>query len=201
MKKILAGVLTLMIAVMTGNGLYANELGISLYEFINTTENITAKYEYPSMKISMNSANKKLLPAHTPVVIINNSLVTTKNIVSGDKLSFTVLQDVKDRNGNILIKSGSPVEANLTFEKTERIGKSGKLTISDFHTTAVDGSYIPLASTISVAPDDKEVLSITLSILLCPLFLLMKGQHAEIPEGYTKTIYTHSDVYVKTEVL
>lgn len=41
------------------------------------------------------------------------------------------------------------------------------------------------------------VISVVLSVLICPLFLLMKGDDAQVPAGITKTAYTVSDVYVK----
>lgn len=39
-------------------------------------------------------------------------------------------------------------------------------------------------------------LSIVLSIIICPLFLLMKGGEATLPPNTTKTVYTVTDVYV-----
>lgn len=201
MKKILSLLMICSFIAISNTPLFADDINDSLHNFINTTENIQAKYEYPSMKLLVASEHKTTLSAHTPVVIINNSTISTQDIVSGDKVSFSVLNDVTDKNNKVLIKSGAPVEANILFEKTDRLGKSGKITITDFHTTAVDGSYVPLSSTISVAPEDKEILSITLSVLICPLFMLMKGKHAQVPEGFTKTVYTFSDVYIKTNLI
>lgn len=78
------------------------------------------------------------------------------------------------------------------------MGKSGEITVSDFHTTAVDGTYIPLSATVSAKPDDKMVTSIVLSVHICPLFLLMKGEEAQLNSGATKTAYTVLDTYIKT---
>lgn len=47
-------------------------------------------------------------------------------------------------------------------------------------------------------PDDKMTVSIVLSVLICPLFLLMKGDEAQVPAGTTKTAYTITDTYIKT---
>ena len=81
------------------------------------------------------------------------------------------------------------------------IGRSGELTVNDFHTTAVDGTYIPLSGSVSAKPDDKMTLSVVLSVLICPLFLLMHGDDARLPVGSTKTAYTITDTYVKTNRL
>lgn len=170
----------------------------SLYDFIKTTENIQASYKYPSMKISSKTAGKVTLPAHTPIVIRCTETISTKYVLNGETVNFAVVSDVKDSNGNILIKSGTPVTAEITFAKSKgMIGKSGEITVNDFHTTAVDGTYIPLSGSVSARPDDKMTLSIVLSVLICPLFLLMKGEDAQVPAGTTKTAYTVSDVYIK----
>ena len=52
--------------------------------------------------------------------------------------------------------------------------------------------YIVLSS----QGEDRMVLSIVLSVVICPLFLLMDGDTAMIPVGTTKTVYTVSDIYI-----
>lgn len=170
----------------------------NLNEFIKTTENIIAGYTYPSMRQSVKTPEKVSLPSHTPIVIRCNNTIDTKNVVSGSNVDFSIVNDVKGSSGEILIKAGTPVTAQISFKKDKSaLGKSGELTISDFHTLAVDGSYVPLSGTLSSNPDDKMTLSIVLSVLLCPLFLLMKGEDAQVLAGTTKTVYTTSTIYIK----
>ena len=170
----------------------------SLSDFLKTTDKIKASYSYPSMILASNGTGKSILPAHTPIIIRCEETITTKDIVSGGTVHFSVVNDVKNSNGTILIKAGSPVSAQISFSRDNGlIGRSGQLTISDFHTIAVDGSYIPLSGTVSANPDDKMALSVVLSVLICPLFLLMKGDEARLPAGTTKTAYTISETYIK----
>ena len=183
---------------LTQTGTVASVKSGSLYEFIKSCDKINAVFEYPSMRLAANISDKKSLAAHTPVVIRTNNEINTGNITSNDKINFYVVDDIKDDSGNIFIKSGSPVEASVTFEKRGNIGKSGKITITDLHTNAVDGTYVPLSSSIIANPDDKMVLSIILSVCICPLFLLIKGEEALVPAGTTKTLYTVSEVFIKT---
>ena len=174
----------------------------NLYSFIKNTDKITARYAYPSMKLASASIGQEKLPAHTPIIIRCNETITTRDVVDGGTVNFSVLSDVKSQDGNILISAGTPVTATISFSSPKgMIGKSGTITINDFHTTAVDGSYIPLSSSISARPDDKLATSIVLSVLICPLFLLMKGEDAQVPAGTTKTAYTVSDAYVKVTKL
>lgn len=173
---------------------------MTLSEFLKTTNHkqVEAKMTYPSMpKLAMNASGLRL-PANTPIIIRCDETITTNDVVSGTTVKFSVLQDVKGANGVVLVKAGSPVTAQITFAKKRgRIGGSGQITISDFHTTAVDGTYIPLSGTVSQNPDDKMVLSVCLGVLICPLFLLMRGEDAQVPAGTTKTSYTAAEVYIK----
>lgn len=173
----------------------------TLYQFMKDNKEFTANFEYSSYIATTNAAGKKLLPAHSPVMIKNLTEINTKNIKSGDTVTFIVAQDVTDENGHVLIKAGTSVNANIDFQAKTYIGRSAKITVNDFHTKSVDNSYIPLSTVITEEPDDKMVLSIVLSVLLCPLFLLMKGKEAKIPAGTLKTVYTISDVYIKPQVI
>lgn len=170
----------------------------NLHDFIKNTEEVSAYYNYPSMKLASASSGQLKLPAHTPIVIRCDETISTRDIISGGTVKFSVVGDVRSTSGKVLIAAGTPVSATISFSSPSgMIGKSGTIAINDFHTDAVDGSYVPLSSSISANPDDKMTISIVLSVLVCPLFLLMKGDDAQVPAGTTKTAYTVSDVYVK----
>ena len=174
----------------------------TLYDFLKNNENIKASYKYPSMKLTSRTEGKTKLSANTPVILKNRYTVSTKTLVSGNSILFTVLDDVKDETGTILIKAGTPATAEITFvEYKGLIGRSGEIEINDFHTTAIDGSYVALSGSLSANPDNKRALSIILSIFVCPLFLLMEGDEAQIAAGTTKTVYTALDTYINTERL
>ncbi len=173
----------------------------TLYDFMQNTKDIKASYTYPSMKTSSNIEGTVKLPANTPVILKNRNTISTKFIVNGTSVPFTVADDVKDETGTVLIKAGTPASAKITFvEYKKAIGRSGEIQISDFHTTAVDGSYVPLSGTLSSNPDNRMVLSIVLSAVICPLFLLMEGREAEVSAGTTKTVYTAIDTHINTDI-
>ena len=170
----------------------------TLYDFLKSTKNIEASYSYPSMKLAAATTGSSTLAAHTPIVIRCTDTITTRDIVSGGTVDFAVVSDIKDANGKVLVKAGTPATAQITFSKPRgRIGQSGEVTVSDFHTTAVDGTYVPLSGSVSARPDDKMVLSVCLGILICPLFLLMRGEDAQLPAGTTKTVYTVTSTQIK----
>lgn len=172
----------------------------SLSEFLKSTDKIEARMDYPSMRIASNvkgKVNSVKLPSMTPLVIRATETISTQDIVSGSVVNFAVVSDVKDKNGNVLIKAGAPVTAQISFSKKRGfIGIAGDLTVSDFHVTAVDGTYVPLVGNVSQKGEDKIVLSVVLSVLVCPFFLFMKGEDAKLPAGTTKPAYTATDVYI-----
>ena len=206
LKKTIAGFLLFTICSMftspLASSVCANEEQESLYSFLKSTDKIEASYTYPSMVLAAAGNGKSVLAAHTPIMIRCEEEITTRDLVSGSNVNFSVVGDIKDSNGNILIKSGTPVTATISFSKSKgMIGKSGELTVTDFHTTAIDRTYVPLSGSVSARPDDKMTLSIVLSVLICPLFLLMKGEEAQLPVGATKTAYTITYLYNKPEIL
>lgn len=207
LKKIFsASLISIMLIMLTpySNNLIAGSREESLAEFLKTTENIQASMKYPGMKLAMNYNNKpsQKLDAMTPIVIKAVENISTKDIVNGSIINFAVLNDVKTKNGTLAIKANSPVTAQITFAKKKSfIGMAGDLTVSDFHTTTVDGTYVPLVGNLSQKGDDKIVLSVVLSVLICPLFLFLKGEDAKVTAGTTKPAYTASDVYFNPAAL
>lgn len=168
----------------------------TLSEFLKNNDNIESSYTYPSMP-KQKVTNMVVLPARTPVTLRSLREISTDKITSGESVNFEVLQDVKDKFGNIIISAGTPATAQIIFAKETggNMGKAGKLEVSDFHTMTVDGRYIPLSGSLSSQGEDRMILSIVLSVLFCPLFLLMDGDSAVVPAGTTKTVYTVSDLY------
>ncbi len=199
-KKIITSILLLFFSISYTSSTFAQN-NMTLYEFLNTTDEIKASYKYPSMKLAdtSNTNGKSLLKAHTPIIIKCAETITTKNIVSGGEVKFVIPSNITSPDGKILISAGTPVTAQISFAQDKGfVGKSGELTVTDFHTTAVDGTYIPLSGSISARPDDKMTVSIILSVLVCPLFLLMKGNEAQLTIGTAKTAYTVTNVYINT---
>ncbi|MDR1327267.1 MAG: hypothetical protein LBJ74_02535 [Heliobacteriaceae bacterium] len=173
----------------------------NLKEFLQEFDEVTVKYEYPSLKIAAANPYGTVLPAGTPVVLRVMDTISSESLVTGSNVSFQIMQDVIV-NDKVLIKSGAIANAQVSFAKRKNFaGNAGEITISDFSTRAVDGSFVPLTATINAQGNDKLVLSWGLGLFICPLFLLMKGDDGMIPAGTTKSVYTMADVSVKAESL
>jgi len=173
----------------------------SLLDYLKQHPNATLEYIYPKAQqvASAPVANGKTLtlPGGVPVNIRILETISSQDLESGATVRFSVLNDVV-RDGVVIIKNGTMGRATIsTGKKAGYIGKGGKITISDFSVDAIDGTVIPLSATIQSEGDDKLVASVVLSLFLCPLFLLMKGEQAVLPAGTQKTVFTSGEVQVK----
>ena len=121
----------------------------------------------------------------TPVVVKTSGVVTSNSV--GD-IQAIVDQDVVS-GGTVVIKSGTPVVVKATFEKNGATGKPGKIILSGATTTAVDGKTIVLNCGMEEKGKGKGGLAWGLGIgtgcvtLVGLLFLLIKGNSAELPAG------------------
>jgi hypothetical protein len=174
---------------------------VSLQAYIKAHPQIEVEYRYSNHakpKLADGAVAQKVkLPANSPIVIRLIDTVNGDDLGQGATVNFSVVGDVKVGN-TVVIKSGSRAQAQVAItDDSALVGQAGKITISDFGVIAVDGSFIPLQGTMSSTGKDKMVLSVALTIFICPLFLLMKGGEATFPAGMEKTTYTSTEAEIQ----
>lgn len=119
-----------------------------------------------------------------------NKTISAESQVAGNTVYFTVANDVKDSQGNVEIKANTQASGTVTeVSPMRRIGRSAYITIDKITTESTNGSTVNLKA-ISIQKKHVMVRSIVLSVLIIPLFLLMHGPEAEIPQGSVVTTYT-----------
>jgi len=178
-------------------------------EFIQNHPKLSVEYQYPSLKqeqqkpvqIANSSGDDSTttikIPASTAIILRVTDSLSSKNATETSTVNFVVLSDVKVKD-LVVIKAGTAAKAQVSvIDKAGYVGTAGKILISDFSTRSTDGTFIPLQGTISNQASSKVVISCALSLIVCPLFLLMKGKDAVVPAGTEKTVYTASDIEVK----
>lgn len=168
-------------------------------EYVQKHPKIEVEYRYSNhakpVLIAANGVKVKL-PANSPVILKLNDTIKGNDSIQGTTVNFTVVNDVKVGN-SIVVKAGSRAKAQVSMQDDNGIiGQSGKVLISDFGVQAVDGTFIPLQGSLSEKGKDKMIMSVGLAIVLCPLFLLMKGGEATLPAGMEKTTYTAADAEI-----
>ena len=118
--------------------------------------------------------------AGSAVPVRLDQTLSSNNSYVGAIVYFTVVSDVFDNEGNVVIKTGAKAEGTVTSVKASSfLGQAGSIGISVNTVTAIDGTRIPVQAISSGSGEDKMVISVILG-LLCILGFLMKGGDAEL---------------------
>jgi hypothetical protein len=111
----------------------------------------------------------------------------------GDRVIFEVMSDIKVE-GAIVIREGTPVTGSVVkAEPAKWLGRAGELIINVEYTRAVDDQKIPLRVSLTEEGKDSIAASVVLTVLCCPLFLLIEGKKAECLKGAKYTVYVAAD--------
>lgn len=129
-------------------------------------------------------ANEVTIPAGTRIDLETMSTINSSTIQAGETVDFKVRTDVSI-DGHVVIKAGSVAKGTVvSASKAKGIGKEGSVEIQVKSVNGVDGKMIPLSGAgIARTGDNNQVLSIVLGLLVCLLFLLIKGSNGIIPAG------------------
>ena len=125
-----------------------------------------------------------IIPAGTRIELETVQSISSELIQPGEPVDFKVRADVSI-NGVVVVKAGTLAKGVvITSDHAKGIGKEGNVEIQVKNVQAVDGSFLPLSSnSIARKGENNAVLSIVLGVLVCLLFLLIKGKNGVIPAG------------------
>lgn len=128
------------------------------------------------------------------------SAVSSKS--DGNTTSAIVENDVKDRDGNILIKRGTPVQLQVDRKGARGCGKPGYVNVKCISTSAVDGQYVSLEGNVDSEGENRVGLAVGLGVgtglTILPFvgfaFLAIKGEQAVIqPNTVIHNVFVMSD--------
>ena len=130
------------------------------------------------------AAGELVVPAGTRIELETVQTITSELIQPGESVDFKVRSDVSI-NGVVVIKAGTLAKGVVTnSDRAKGIGKEGNVEIQVKSVSAVDGSLLPLSSNaLARKGENNAVLSIVLGVLVCLLFLMIKGKNGVIPSG------------------
>ncbi len=111
----------------------------------------------------------------------------------GDRVIFEVLPDIKVE-GVLVIREGTPVIGSVVKAEPARwLGRAGELILNIEYTRAVDNQKVPLRVSLTEEGKDQIAATVVLTVLCCPLFLLMEGKKAEFLKGANYTVFVAAD--------
>jgi hypothetical protein len=133
------------------------------------------------------------VPDSTPVRLsLMDTLSSGTNGVD-DPVHFEVTEDVKV--GDVVaIPKGSTASGHVVeVEPRRRLGRSGTLNFAIDYVKAPDGTNLRLRASSTRKGEDKTGTVIVGSVLLSPLFLIMRGKDINIPKGTQFNAYVDGD--------
>ncbi len=137
------------------------------------------------------------VPDGTEFEVVTTEEISSRTATEGDPLTFRVAEDVVV-NGHIVIAKDTIVKAIVSnVVPRGRMGRGGQLGIRIETTTTVDGQRLKLRATRNNVGGDTTGSTIALSVLISPLFLLRRGNHARIRTGTRIKVYTDEDKTVR----
>lgn len=137
------------------------------------------------MSFKMKGTGEVVLSAGTPVPLETVSMIRTDQTSVGQLIDFRVKSDVI-AGETVVIAAGTIVKGQvMRAQKAKGLGKEGFIEIQLKSVKAVDGQEIFLSGgNVFKEGESKQTLAIVLGVLICILFLTMKGKDASIPAGY-----------------
>ncbi|PMD93763.1 hypothetical protein BWI97_17635 [Siphonobacter sp. BAB-5405] len=137
------------------------------------------------MSFRMRGNAEVVLPAGTPIPMETMSLIRSDQVIPGQVIDFRVKYDVKVED-QVVIPAGSIAKGQvMRAQKAKGLGKEGFVEIQIKSVQAVDQQEVFLTGgNLYQEGEDKQTLAIVLGIVVCILFLTMKGKNAEVPAGF-----------------
>ncbi|MEA5459527.1 hypothetical protein VB796_10775 [Arcicella sp. LKC2W] len=137
------------------------------------------------------------LQAGTPIALETVQRLASDAVQAGQTVDFKVRSDIKVGDV-VVIKAGSIAKGLVTRANIAKgLGKEGQIEIQIKSVSSVDGQQIPVVgNNIYRQGEDKQTLAIVLGVVLCILFLTMKGKNAEIPAGTTIDANTATNMMI-----
>jgi hypothetical protein len=121
----------------------------------------------------------------------------SKNARIGDPVRLRVNEDIYCENV-LTIREGTKVKASVTVaEKRGMLGKAGKVDFSLNSVSTINNREIPLRAVKNNEGKNRQVGVIAGTLLLSPLFLLMKGKDVKIEAGKIFTAFVDDDIEIE----
>lgn len=142
-------------------------------------------------------ADKIKIPERTVIPVKLSQHLKGDQVTVGQSVDFEVARDIII-DDFIVIKRGAPAYGDIiTAEKGGYVSIGGKIGLNIDYCKAIDGSKVYLKSILQKKGKSSMGGTIAVSVIVCPLFLLMRGEEAELPIGTQFKSYTENDVFVK----
>lgn len=161
---------------------------MTIFSKLRTFRSIAFTLVVAILSLSFTNPNSKtvVLNAGTPINISTVNSISSMDANAGQIVNFEVDSDIM-AEGEVVIPKGSIATGQIVrVDHSKGLGKAGFVEVRIKSVKSIDGQDIYLTdSNIYKEGDDKSTTAIVLGVLICILFLTMKGGEAYIPANYS----------------
>lgn len=156
----------------------------------------------PSLGVANTKAAGTSVPPETPIAIVSVGDIASRDGVPDEPMTrdrndlFVVADDLFDREGEVVVRKGTPVTAAVTLREHRRIGRPGWVLVTFKSTQAVDGRALDLdeaprlESPYYFEGQSRFRGSIALAVFTSGLGLLRTGGDVIVPRGSNFVAWT-----------
>lgn len=131
-----------------------------------------------------------ILPEGEEFTVQTVDEISSKTASENDPVNLRVVEDVRVGN-QVVIASGTLVKGIVaSVEERGHLGKGGKLGLRVESTTTIDRQRLKLRASKGKGNTGTVGSTLVLSLLISPLFLLRRGNHAVIKPGTKIQVFT-----------
>jgi len=150
------------------------------------------------MSFKAGGSDEAVLNAGTNIPLETTMRISSELIFPGQMIDFRVISDVKVGDKTVIAAGSIAKGQVIRAEKAKGLGKEGFLFIQLKSVKAVDGQEIFLnGGNVQQEGEDRVALAVVLGVVVCILFLLIKGKNAMIPSGYQVNASVASTTTIK----
>jgi hypothetical protein len=126
------------------------------------------------------------LKAGTGIMMETVKSVSSELLTVGSMIDFRVTEDIKV-DGVVVVEAGASATGQVVrVAPAKGLGKAGYIAVEMRSVKAVDGTNVRISGgDIYNEGENQETLALVLGLLVCILFLTMKGKNAYIQKGYS----------------
>ncbi len=137
------------------------------------------------------------LPLGTIVVVRLDEQVSGKTHTVGASIGASVARDVII-DSVVVIRVGTPVDVSVAqSNKAGMVGQAGGIAVNIEQTQTADNQIVFLRGAFSAEGQGSTGASVGAGVVLCPLFLMMKGQEGVLKAGTEYLTKTQNAVNVQ----
>lgn len=140
----------------------------------------------------------------TPIRLRLNHTLSSESVQTGDKIDFDVMDEIRSGRHIVIPRGTKAIGAITDAEHKRRMGRGGKIALTIKSITLADGTKVALRASqetkggghVGAMTAGIVATAFFVTLPAAPLFLLVHGKAATIPEATEMTAYVDGDVQI-----